>query len=230
MKSLGFTGLVMFLAVSLAFQSTACMSGAVYTVNRELAQGPKGPSIRSLRPGDSVEILPLVGGKLTGRYTGMVRLSTKTYFVKYEAAREKLKERTPLPALGEPITLLTNDGLIREFAFRGFDYGTMAVQAPGKDEIVTAELALLRQISGARGEAYDPSLILKLEGDGLIPYASAVGIKTQKERLEIPIDEIRLITVRNKPPYALYVVLGAVGVGLLVIAHGHLIKVGVPLH
>ena len=171
----------------------------------------RGLGLVAVPEGSQVRVWLRDGRAEQGDYRGVGRLTPAAYATRYDAWRTRFPA-AGWPALGESVQVTSVFGGTRAGVFEGFDWGTLRMRAGADVERVRFED--LRTLSGASGATFSSDTLARLRDAGRLPLASTLRLATSSGRLaapvlEIPLDQVKSLEVRQGDQWATGAILGA---------------------
>ena len=176
-----------------------------------------GRSVETVKPGTQIEIVLKDGSQLSGKYLGLERYPEKEYVEKYQKSQENLRERIPLPAVGDSIAITTISRKPFKCAFLGFDFRYLWMRMTNRNESDAVILRDLTSIEDNQGNILTGETVRDLINKGEIPLLSAIVIQNEAGKTLVAMDEVDQIQVPVKKYGDLGGFLAGAGIDALII-------------
>jgi len=227
--------------ITLIFLESCSILGAAIGASKD-AKSPDeltftNEELKSIRTGKKTRIYLHSGTTYTGEFLGLESIPEEKYVLKYAEARENIMNETKLPAIGDTLKFLAYPNINypeRGTQFGGefieFDYGYIFISTEGKHEIMPVKLKEIIKLENNRGEMLDIKSIQKLSSKGDIPYKSTMDIMSGDIIMNIPLEEIEKLAVKNFKGKETLIGLGAgLLLDALVVGTFVIISIGTPM-
>lgn len=152
-----------------------------------------------LTSGKKVTVHSKDGSVISGKYKGMETMCEDAYRAPYDSCRAVLEDRSWLPELGKQIKLKLSDidfVFIRQF--RGFDHFCVLVEKSDTGERGLALVDRVEYIGNDEGNLLPGDTLKAMMTEGVISYSSQILLQTDITVVQIPVDEVDHIEVKNK--------------------------------
>lgn len=121
-----------------------------------------GEKLKAIKLGTPINVILKSGNKLSGKYSGLARVSQEEYAKSYAKCREQNREEIMLPALNESVTIVTVTRKQYECEFLGFDHATMWIRLREKTISQKMPLKMIRNIMDSNENIIGVEIVKKL--------------------------------------------------------------------
>jgi hypothetical protein len=161
----------------------------------------------TIKPGKVVTAQLLDGASFSGKFLGLGTVDSAGYAMRYEKVRMDIMDSLDLPSLRDTLIMLSQftDSKTRvtyggKFTgiFQGFDLGRIIIHEVSLNRKILMIMEETTQMRDVKGKSYDPFAIRSMLISGNIPFRSTFDIQLDNRVEIIPLEEIHLITSKNR--------------------------------
>lgn len=209
---------ILLFAVTMIAVVTLALHGCAASLGRDIGakidaakpdQTILPAQVATIKPGTSVKVIFKDGSYLSGKYSGLDRISTEQYAAIYSQAREQKPEGISLPALGDSINIRLFPEKTKEpetsleGAFEGFEHDHILTKLKGTIGLSEVHLTMVTKITDSRGYSISGETMQRLILAGKTPVLSAIVVEGKAGKTLDAMDSVSRIEIPVKKHGAL---------------------------
>jgi len=174
--------------------------------------------LNSYKLGKWIGIIKKDSTFISGKYNGIKNLPPEFYNRYYSASREMMSYELSLPAIGDSIVIYSwvEKKNIR-CIFLGFDYGSIMLKYPGKEEPKKENLLTIRDVTDNFGNIINSNILNERISEGRIPILSGIAIEYENDNILVAINDIDQIKYKTNSGKIAGLIIGGIIDALLIV-------------
>jgi hypothetical protein len=152
------------------------------------------PEVQALKIGSTIELGTRDGHTLSGTYGGLTWARPEEYGLRYEAARQRLGDEGPLPALGPGARLVTGDGKMVTGEYLGLGPGLVMFREADQPQPGRVDLDRVVSLADAGGRTIPGERLRPLVSSGRVPLQAGLLLERPGGRQVVPYEEITTVS------------------------------------